>query len=330
MITFARAQLGGSLHQLPEAIAHWKATGSGSVRPTTVKDAVAAFKEWKAGKVGSRTKSDIEWRLDAFAGEFGDRHLHQLNAGELETWIDSHAAAWSRRSFYKRLRPLFSHALRHRWIAADPMGLLDAPETPAKHKEVYAAKDFHRLIRAASGINEDGTRQTPTYPLLVPFLVLAGFGFMRSSELIRLYAHEEVLRWEDIDWSRKRIHVREAVGKATRRQAGNERFTPMTSILCDHLEEWRKETGFVIPLLHSGFSKHWQALHTKLDLKPIPNGLRRSAISHYLAHHPQIGVVQLAKWAGTSEATVKRHYFELLDSEQGQEWFDRESLLTPF
>jgi hypothetical protein len=32
-------------------------------------------------------------------------------------------------------------------------------------------------------------------------------------------------------------------------------------------------------------------------------------------------VKQLARWAGTSEATIKRHYLEVLTAESGQEWF---------
>ena len=55
LIAFARQQLGGDLRLLPEIIAHWKATGSGSVTPTTVKDAVKAFQEWRIPKVSART-----------------------------------------------------------------------------------------------------------------------------------------------------------------------------------------------------------------------------------------------------------------------------------
>jgi hypothetical protein len=49
---------------------------------------------------------------------------------------------------------------------------------------------------------------------------------MRTSEFVHLYASEDSLAWEDIDWINERIHVRESVGKSTRRRFGNERFSP--------------------------------------------------------------------------------------------------------
>jgi hypothetical protein len=43
--------------------------------------------------------------------------------------------------------------------------------------------------------------------------------------------------------------------------------------------------------------------------QPLPRGV------------PETGIGQLALWAGTSEATIKRHYREVLTSEAGETWF---------
>jgi hypothetical protein len=77
-----------------------------------------------------------------------------------------------------------------------------------------------------------------------------------------------------------------------------------------------------VPLFHGEFSKQWRALHAKAKVPIIHNGLRRSAISHALAADPELGVVQAARWAGSSEATVKRHYIESLTPEEGRAWFE--------
>jgi integrase len=311
-IGFARTQL-GSLEILPEVIRHWKRTGSGAITPTLVLDAVKAFKTVQLKKVKARTKSDINWRLDAFASHFDGRHIHQLHAGELETFIDSHKAAWSRRSFFKRLRPLFAHALRHRLIAENPMTLLKAPETPSASKLVYSGKQFHDLLGIAD-------LSDPAY--LLPFLVLSGFAWIRTSEMVRLYASEKVLCWEDIDWKRTRIHIREEVGKSTRRKSGNERFVPMDKYLLNWLSIYiGKHAGPIVPDMHKEFAENMRKLHKAAEVPAIHNGLRRSAISHYLAAHPETGIGQLARLAGTSEATVKAHYLEALTPEVGREWF---------
>jgi integrase len=312
-VLFLRQQL-GDLDLIPQVVAHWKATGSGSVTPTTVKDAVQAFQAFGTPKVGSRTASDIRWRLNAFAEAFSSRMLHQIHTGEIEDWLHDQGAEWSIRSFYKRLRPMFGYALRRRWIAEDPMERLKAPEVPTGSQSVYSGKEFQELLWAAEFA-------VPDY--LLAFIGLAGFAWMPTSELVRLYSDEDVLRWEDIQWDRNRIHVRPTVGKATRRRSGNERFVPIH----DYLQSWLKpfvnttRTGFVVPVLHHDFAGMLRQLHVDTGVPAIHNGFRRSAISHYLAAHQDAGIGQLARWAGTSEQTIKRHYLESITPEAGVDWF---------
>jgi integrase len=312
-IGFARARL-GSLDILPEVIRHWERTGTGAIAAMPVEKAIELFKAIQFKRVGDRTKSDLRYRLDAFATHFRGRQMHQIHAGELETFIEGYDAAWSRRSFYKRLRPLFAHALRHRWIAENPTLLLKAPETPRASKLVYAGDDFQNLLYAAD------LGPGPDY--LLPFLVLAGFAWIRTSEMVRFYASEQVLTWEDIDWKKKRIHIREEVGKSTRRKSGNERFVPIDKYLLNWLSIYvGKHTGPIVPAMHKEFAAEMRKLHKLVQVPAIHNGLRRSAISHYLAAHPETGIGQLARLAGTSEATIKAHYLEALTPEAGKEWF---------
>jgi integrase len=324
-ILFARRQL-GILDLLPEVIAHWKATGAGSITPTLVSDAVRQFKDWQLPRVRERTKSDIRWRLDAFAEAFPTQYLHQLHAGDIETWIYSRGSQWSVRSFYKRLRPLFDHAVRHRWVAPDanPMLLLKAPEVPAGAKTVYTGEQLNRLlIECFAGTGPGGYDLThPGY--LLPFICLSAFGFMRTSELVRQYKDEDVLVWEDIDWQYNRINVRSTVGKATRRKSGNERLIPMTPHLRAWLLPYSRQTGRIVPVLQREFALQMRKLHADAGVPLIHNGFRRSAVSMYLAANPETGIGQLARWAGSSEQTIKRHYLEVLTPEAGRQWFTLE------
>jgi hypothetical protein len=223
--------------------------------------------------------------------------------------------ALSVKSFYKRLRPLFDHALRHRWITENPMLLLKAPEALRQQKSVYSGEQFQNLL-----FNAD-LKDATEVQYLLPFVALAGFAWIRTAEMVRLYSHESVLAWEDFDWQRKRIHIRPEVGKATRRRSGNERFIPIS----DYLENWlsvcKDRKGEVVLVLHHDFSVEIRKLHTAANVKALHNGLRRSAISHYLAANPEAGIGPLARMAGTSESTIKKHYLESLTPEEGAEWF---------
>ncbi len=319
-INFARLEL-GDLSKLPAVIQHWKRTGSESITGIPVKDAVKEFIASR-DRVGRRTISDIKYRLNTFAEQFGERSMHQIHAGEIEKFINSHKADWSRKSFYKRLRPFFAYGIRHRWISVNPVPLLETPEVRKGKRTVYTADEFQELL-----LNAALTAQE-----LLPLVALKGFAMLRTSELVRLYLSEDVLRWEDILWDENRIHIRETVGKATRRASGNERFVPIIPALRDWLYRFRQESGFVCPMLHHDLAKPWRKLHGETHneetaitwykvRKPIPNGLRRSAISHRLAAEPELGIVQCARWAGNSEAAIKGFYEELITREEGRKWF---------
>jgi hypothetical protein len=320
-INFARQQL-GNLDVLPEVIAHWKAPGSGSITPTLIPEAVRQFKAWQLPRVKLRTKSDINWRLGAFSQAFPEQNIHQLNAGDLETWLYKQGKPWSIRSFYKRLRPLFDYAMRHRMLAENPMLLLKAPEVPGEVKTVYSTQQLNQLLLCSIVPHKDFT--APEY--LTPFLCLTAFAWMRTSELVRQYASEDVLCYEDIEWSNNRIHIRETVGKNTRRRSGNERWIPMTKHLVRWLQPFKDRKGRIVPVLHQEFAESMRKLHIAAEVPLIPNGLRRSAISYYLAAHPETGIGELARRAETSEATVKRHYCEALTPEISRGWFELKKL----
>jgi integrase len=199
--------------------------------------------------------------LKAFAEAFAGRYLHQLHAGEIETWIFGHKAEWSQKSFHKRLLPLFKYGIRHRWLSENPMLLLKAPDAPADAKSVYTGKQFNELLFAADFLPDK---------YLLPFIVLTGFCWLRTSELVRQYASKDVLAWEDIDWQNNRIHVREGVGKSTRRKSGNERFPPINEYVKNWLAPYiGKATGRIVPVLHGEFAAKMRKLHASSIGRPV-------------------------------------------------------------
>ena len=311
-LSFLKSQV-GDLALLPEVVSHWKATGAGSVTPTTVESAVAAFLDHQLPQVKRRTASDIKSRLNAFCEAFTGRHMHSLHAGEVEKWLHAYRKPWTRRSFWKRISPLFGFAVRNRMIAENPLELLEAPKTKRVASRVYTPNQFVAMLEWS---------QRESYNVMLPFLALSGLCFCRTSELVRLYQDEQVLLWSDILWSRRLVHVRAEVAKETRRE-NDERFPPFGEPFERVMGgRSRNDSEMVIPILHGEFSKLWRRMHTELGIKPIANGMRKSCISYTLAARPELGIVQAAKWAGSSEPTIKKFYLERLTKKDGEQWFD--------
>jgi integrase len=239
--------------------------------------------------------------------------MHQLHAGEIEKWLHTYSKAWTRRSYWKRISPLFGYAVRNRMIAENPLDLLEAPKTKRQASKVYAPDQFVSMLEWA---------QTNSYGVMLPFLALSGLCFVRTSELVRLYKGERVMEWADILWDRRLVHVRAEVAKETRRE-NDERFPPFGEsferILTSH--RGRQGREMIVPLLHGEFSKLWRRMHADLGFRPLPNGMRKSCISYTLAAQPELGIVRAAKYAGSSETTVKKFYLERLTQEDGESWF---------
>jgi integrase len=305
----------GDLDVLREVLAHWRRTGR-TVTPITAKDAVSRYLEFRSkDKMNPATRHDITWRLHAFATAFNETSLHHITSGHLEAFLQGHTAGWSRRSMYKRVLQFFSYAKRQRWIADDPFDDLDAPETPGGRKDIYTPAQFKALLDASVFAD----------PAVCLYIALSGLAFMRSQELVRRFDNEPVLEWSDILWKRKLIHVREGVAKSARRKGENQRFPPIHP----RLEYWlrmmapqsEKRTGRIVDVSVRSFRKRIHAVHSAAGVPFKDNGLRKSAISYWLAGNIY-GVGQVSEWAGNSEASVRAHYLKILTAEDHKAWFE--------
>jgi hypothetical protein len=319
-INVARTEL-GSLDRLREVLDHWSRTGKG-VKPITAHDAAEEFiRDRESENLNPKTLDDIRWRLRRFGKTFGTEELHQITPGSIEAYLKTFPAGWSRKSHYKRLQPLFDFSKRQRWLIADPFDELRPPETGREPRTVYTPEDFGKLLQKAIEFDKDICR----------FIALSGLGFFRTRELVRRLDGEPVLEWSDILWDRKEIHVREEVGKHTRRSS-NERFVPLHHSLGHVLTvSWPfalkpgpldRRAGRVVDCSLTAFKRRIHKVFTEAGVDFIENGLRKSAISYWLAAHPEHGVGEVARYAGNSEASCRKHYLRILTKAQGEAWFD--------
>jgi site-specific recombinase XerD len=309
----------GDLSLLPEIVNFWKRSGE-HLQPIATKDAVRSYITFCDAEYSNRrTLADISFRLQGFADHFGNRPLHEITVTDVETFLATFKYGWNRWGYDKRLRPFYKVAKRRRWVSANPLEDLPKPRTPTPERQLYSAEEFERLLRTA---------QADLQPLL-PYLILAGYCFLRHSELVRKYQSEQVLQWSDILWTEKppQIHVRPGVAKTTRRQT-NERFIPLSSTAQRWLAQFRKETGDCVTV-HGGFINMWKQLTDAAKVPRVKNALRHSSISYSIAANPASGVELTARWAGNSEATIRLHYLKLLKPAEAEKWFQILPVLGP-
>jgi hypothetical protein len=111
----------------------------------------------------------------------------------------------------------------------------------------------------------------------------------------------------------------------TKRKSGNERFVPIHENIFDWLQEFRNDApptaGRVIDCSVGMFRRLFADLHKQAGVELIPNGMRKSGISYYLAAYPEYGVAQVSRRVGNSEASCRQHYLKVLTKEDGLAWF---------
>lgn len=93
---------------------------------------------------------------------------------------------------HKRLRQAFDYAVRKRLIALNPLAAVDPPTVRSRVAVILTPSQLRHFLRVA-----DGDGYSPLWLLLVQT------GLRRGEAL--------GLRWQDIDWERKRLHVRQCV-----------------------------------------------------------------------------------------------------------------------
>lgn len=319
-INFAEKQL-GDLSLLPEVIRHWKRTGE-RLNQIGAPEAVAEFLESaERDYQNRRTLNDIKERLNKFKKAFSSQSLHEITPTDIERWLEGYSKGWDRWSYHKRLGPFFKLAKRRRWISQNPMEEVPKPETPTPERQIYTVEQFEKLLHYSEYPSK--------YEAIFPYVILCGFCFLRTAELVRMYEVEQVLTWDHVLMDKGLIHVPQGVAKSTRRESGDERFIPLSEAAKHWLSEVRPimKTGDCVPHSAKKFGELWRGLIKKADVPSIDNGLRHSAISYSLAANPEHGVALTSQWAGNSEKTIRKHYRRLIEPEQGRAWFNLEPSL---
>jgi integrase len=145
----------------------------------------------------------------------------------------------------------------------------------------YKSEAFEKLLNEAYN----------NFPILLPYLVFSGFCGLRTAELLRERKRDEVLQWEDINWSLKRIKVRPEVANSTSRKTGDLRYVEIVEAVEHWIAPVRKDAGPVLELSQSAFRREMAKLFIAAKVKSVDNGFRHSYASYWLAAKRKDGLV---------------------------------------
>ena len=162
---------------------------------------------------------------------------------------------------------------------------------------IYTPKQFHDLLAVAPKDWRLG-------------IAIGGLAGLRTEEIAGL-------RWEDLKLSRKLIEVRAEICKT-----GKRRLVPIVPALVKVIKASE-------PCAHKMVTPRERIDNAVKRIRKaggywIKNGLRHSFGSYRTAAVKSVG--QVALEMGNSEAMVRKHYLEIVDSKAARDWFDTGSI----
>lgn len=107
----------------------------------------------------------------------------------------------------------------------------------------------------------------------------------------------------------------------------NPRDERLGTTIHEHLGRWLRRLlrtfrgeGRIVNVSVWLFRQRLRKVHEETGVPFIPNGLRKSAISYWIAGG-KYNIGQVAKWAGGSEQSCRQYYLRLLTKADHEAWF---------
>jgi len=210
-LAYLRAHV-GNLELLPVIVTHWERTAKPITQPLKVEELCKAFVLYRQGKgLDKATLSEDRYISKRLQKHLGGYMAHELGIAEIRSFLDTAKTSDSlEHKLYKVGSLIFAYGREQRALVLNPFEDIDRPEVAYTVPEILEPAKFRQLLATAE----------EEVPELIPFLAMAGFAGLRRSELVREYAEDQVLRWEDINWQKQLITIRHEVAKQTSRKNG--------------------------------------------------------------------------------------------------------------
>jgi integrase len=255
------------------------------------------------------TIGDVRTKLKNFSAAFPGKMMHEISVEDLDEYLNGYPAGWSRRSVYKRVSQFLGYCATRKMISDNPAKSIKRPEVEYTAPTIYTVEQVETVLNFAA----------KNYKDIAPAFILQSFGYLRTAELVPENGSDPVLDWSNIDWADKEIFVPKEVAKKAKAEADNSRYTPMKEALIAWLEPYKKPSGRIVTVSEKRFADLRTECFKKAGVTFEDNALRHGAISYSIANGDGIGTI--ANWAGSSEATIRKHYKRAVKAAHGRAYF---------
>ncbi len=243
--------------------------------------------------------------------EFGKRKIETITMEDIDLWISGYGGSnRTRQKYLVCLGSIFKRAMKVYGLPRNPADLVERPRVRRAAKiDVLRPEEVLALVRAAESEQDAAIFHT------------AAFAGLRMGELL-------ALRWRDVDFTRRTIHVREnwTQGETTTPKGGTERAVPMAEEVAERLARLGQRKHFTakddlvfctLRGQHVGYKslkERYRAALRKADLREDFrfHNLRHTFGSTVIRHADSREVME---WMGHADLTTTRRYLAFVDRE---------------
>ena len=243
--------------------------------------------------------------------EFGRRKIETITTEDIDLWISGYGGSnRTRQKYLVCLGSIFKRAMKVYGLPRNPADLVERPRVRRAAKiDVLRPEEVLAFVRAAESEQDAAIFHT------------AAFAGLRMGELL-------ALRWRDVDFARRTIHVREnwTQGETTTPKGGTERAVPMAEEVAERLARLGQRDHFtteddLVFCTARGQHVGYKSLKERYRAALHAAGLREDFRFHNLRHTFGSTVIRHAdsrevmEWMGHADLTTTRRYLAFVDRE---------------
>jgi integrase len=243
--------------------------------------------------------------------QFGKRKVEAITTEDIDLWISGYGGSnRTRQKYLVCLGSIFKRAMRVYGLPRNPADLVERPRVRRAAKiDVLRPEEVLALVRASESDQDAAIFHT------------AAFAGLRMGELL-------ALRWRDVDFTRRTIHVREnwTQGETTTPKGGTERAVPMAEEVAERLARLGQRQHFttdddLVFCTSRGQHVGYKSLKERYRAALRAADLREDFRFHNLRHTFGSTVIRHAdsrevmEWMGHADLTTTRRYLAFVDRE---------------
>ena len=249
----------------------------------------------------------IQHRIGRFARDFGSSAAADITAADIERWLDAYSSRsgeplgpQTRNNYLAYLSAFFNFAIKKGQAITNPVLQIDRARLERGEIAILLPDQVRRLLHVAA----------ECAPELVPYFAIAIFAGVRPTELSRL-------RWENINFDLKYIHIAGDVAKVR-----NQRYVDIEDVLMAWLMVYRHESGPIVPVNAYTFTKLFNHTRDKAGLREgwTNDVMRHSYGTYHVARHESKN--KTALMMGHSVKMLDRHYRKPLHRTDATEFWN--------